>query len=69
MMEWFVAGLDAIAVETATNATSILLILDPNTDGLDGAMFVCRATLPNGRVVEESITLVVEGMYVIASDI
>ena len=60
-MEWFVAGLDDIAVETATNTTSILLTLEPDSDGLDGAMFVCRATLQDGSTVEESITLAVEG--------
>ena len=63
MMEWFVVGLENIAIETATESQTIVLTLDPDNDGLDGAMFTCRATLVDGREVEKSITLTVEGMY------
>lgn len=63
-MEWFVVGLEAVAVESATDTRELVLTLDPDTDGLDGAMFTCRATLSDGRQVEKSITLVVRGMYV-----
>ena len=62
MMEWFVVGLEAVAVETVTGARTIVLTLEPDNDGLDGAMFTCRATLYDGREVERSITLTVEGM-------
>ena len=61
-MEWFVVGLEAVAVETATNTRTVILTLEPESDGLDGAMFTCKATLADGRVIEETITLVVEGM-------
>ena len=64
LMEWFVVGLEAVAVESATDTRELVLTLDPDTDGLDGAMFTCRATLSHGRQVEKSITLVVRGMYV-----
>lgn len=64
-MEWFVVGLEAVAVESATDTKELVLSLDPDSNGLDGAMFTCRATLSDGREVEESITLVVKGMYVL----
>ena len=64
LMEWFVDGLEAdSAVESATDTRDLVLTLDPDTDGLDGAMFTCRATLSDGRQVEKSITLVVRGTY------
>ena len=62
MMEWFVVGLEAVAVETVTGARTIVLTLEPDNDGLDGATFTCRATLYDGREVESSITLTVEGI-------
>ena len=62
MMEWFVVGLEAIAVETTTGSRSILLTLEPDSDGLDGAMFTCRATLSDGREIERTITLTVQGI-------
>ena len=61
-MEWFVVGLEAMAIETAIEVTSVILTLDPDDDGLDGAMLMCRATLSDGREVEDSITLRVQGM-------
>ena len=61
MMEWFVVGLEAVAVETATESRTVLLTLEPDSDGLDGAMFTCRATLLDGREIETSITLTVQG--------
>ena len=54
-------GLEAVPVETATGQRSIVLSLNPDTDGLDGAMFTCRATLSDGQEMEETITLRVEG--------
>ena len=60
-MEWFVVGLEAVAVETATESRTVLLTLEPNGDGLDGAMFICRATLSDGREVERTIALTVQG--------
>ena len=65
MMEWFVVGLEAVAVETATESRTILLTLEPDSDGLDGAMFMCRATLSDGTEVERSITLTVQGIYIL----
>ena len=60
-MEWFVVGLDAAPIETATETTSVVLSLTPDDDGLDGAMLTCKATLSDGREVEDSITLRVRG--------
>ena len=61
MMEWFVVGLEAVAIETETNAKSVILTLDPDSDGLDGAMFTCRATLFNNSEIDKTIELSVEG--------
>ena len=63
MMEWFVVGLEAVAIETETNAKSVILPLEPNTDGLDGAMFTCRATLFNNSEIDKTIELSVEGRF------
>ena len=63
MLEWFVVGVENTAIETATESQTIVLTLDPDNDGLDGATFTCRATLLDGREVEKSITLTVEGTY------
>ena len=60
-MEWFVVGLEAVPIETAIGQRSIVLSLNPDTDGLDGAMFTCRATLSDGQEMEETITLRVKG--------
>lgn len=61
-MEWFIVGLEAIAVESATDTRELVLTLDPDSNGLDGVMLICRATLLDGREVEKSITLLVKGM-------
>ena len=61
-MEWFVVGLEATAIETATETTSVVLTLTPDDDGLDGTMLLCRVTLSTGQEAEETITLSVQGM-------
>ena len=66
MMEWFGVGLEAVAVETATGSRTILLTLVPDSDGLDGAMFICRATFSEGIEIEKSITLTVQGINIFA---
>ena len=60
-MEWFLVGLDAVPIETKTNSNVILLSPDPNSSGLDGAMFTCRVTLADGKQFEKTITLEVRG--------
>ena len=60
-MEWFLVGLDAIPIESADNSNSVVVSPDPNTIGLDGAMFTCRVTTNNGNQYEETITLDVKG--------
>ena len=60
-MEWFLVGLDAVPIETETNSNSVALSPDPNSSGLDGAMFTCKATLADGSQFEETITLDVRG--------
>ena len=54
-------GLDAIPIEAASNSRIVVLSPDPDSSGLDGAMFTCRATTSDGRQVEETITLNVRG--------
>ena len=61
-IEWFLVGLDAIPIESADNSSSVILSPDPNTSGLDGAMFTCRVTLDN-ETYEETITLEVKGCH------
>ena len=60
-MEWFVVGLEAVAIETAEDSWSVVLTLTPDDDGLDRAMFLCKATLTNSLEIEETITLSVQG--------
>ncbi len=57
-MEWLLVGFD-FALETS-HMQEISLPLDLTSDGLDGAMFVCRATTSTG-VYEETITIAVKG--------
>ena len=64
-MEWFVVGLEAMAIETASGTTSVILTLTPDDDGLDGAMLICKVTLSGGQEAEEHITLSVKGIYAI----
>ena len=60
-IEWFVVGLEAMAIETATETTSVVLTLTPDDDGLDGAMLLCKVTLSSGQEAEETISLSVQG--------
>ena len=62
-MEWFVVGLEAVAIETAEDSWSVVLTLTPDDDGLDRAMFLCKATLTNSLEIEETITLSVQGRH------
>ena len=55
VMEWFIVGLENVAIETVTESQTTVLTLDPDNNGLDGAMFTCRATLLDGREVEGNI--------------
>ncbi len=57
-MEWLLVGID-FALETS-HTQEISLPLDLSSDGLDGAMFKCRATTSSG-VYEETITIAVKG--------
>ncbi|CAI8045407.1 hypothetical protein GBAR_LOCUS25112 [Geodia barretti] len=61
-IEWFVVGLEAMAIETATETTSVVLTLTPDDDGLDGAMLLCKVTLSSGQEAEETITLSVQAI-------
>ena len=54
-------GLDAIPIEAASDSRTVVLSPDPDSSGLDGAMFTCRATTSDGLQVEETITLNVRG--------
>ena len=61
-MEWFLVGLGTGgAIETVMGENSIGLTLNPGIMGLDGTAYTCRATLSDGRRVEESIILSVKG--------
>ena len=57
-------GLDAIPIETASDSRTVVLSPDPDSSGLDGAMFTCRATTSDGRQFEETITLNVRGKVI-----
>ena len=62
-MEWFIAGLDALPVKSEVNFNSVILSPEPNTTGLAGTMFTCKATTINGSLHEETITLRVKGHF------
>ena len=57
---WLLALEIQRALETVHNAESVVLGLEPNSDGLDGAMFTCRATLTNGSQIEETIAITLD---------
>ena len=63
-IEWLVVGLEAMAIETATKTTSVVLTLTPDDDGLDGTVLLCRVTLSIGQEAEEAIILSVFSRYV-----
>jgi len=62
-MESFVACLDAHPVKSEINSNSVILSPEPNTTGLAGTMFTCKATTINGSLHEETITLRVKGQF------
>ena len=51
------------AVERITGSDTLLLPVEPQTNGLDGAMFTCRATTVMGNVFKETITIQVKGQW------
>ncbi len=59
-MEWLLVGFD-FALEASRNQ-ELYLPLDLTSDGLDGAMFKCRATTVSHGVYEETITIAVKGI-------
>ena len=62
-MEWYLslAGLDTGPIKSETNTSSLVLSPDPNSSGLDGALFTCRVTTFSGEHFEETITVEVRG--------
>ncbi len=66
-LEWFLEGFDT-ALETSTTQ-DVSLPLDLTSDGLDGAMFRCRATTHTNGVYEKTITFAVKGMTSIVPQI
>lgn len=58
-LEWLLVGFD-IPLESSTSQ-SLPLALDLTSDGLDGAMFRCRATTRSHGTYEETITIAVKG--------
>ncbi len=46
----------------ASHSPEVSLSRNLTSDGLDGAMFKCRATTPAGGVYEETITIAVKGI-------
>ena len=61
-IEWYLIGLDATPIESATNTSTLILSSYLNTTALDGAMFTCRVTVGLDQY-EETITLFVGGMF------
>ena len=62
-MEWILVGIRDDPVEETTSSQSLPLTLSPESVGLDGAMFTCRAVTVGGKVFEETVTIHVKGMF------
>ncbi len=62
-MEWILVGIRDDPVEETTSSQSLPLTLSPESVGLDGAMFTCRAVTVGGKVFEETVTIHVKGTY------
>ena len=60
LLQWLLGGLDD-ALETS-RTQEVVLSLELESTGLNGAMFTCRITISDG-VYDETITLRVKGMY------
>ena len=60
-LEWFLEGLDSLPILSETNSTSITLIPDRSTNGLDGTKFTCRATTYTGDQFEETVSVRTKG--------
>ncbi len=63
-MEWILVGIRDDPVEETTSSQSLPLTLSPESVGLDGAMFTCRAVTVGGKVFEETVTIHVKGTHV-----
>ncbi len=62
-MEWILVGIRDDPVEETTSSQSLPLTLSPESVGLDGAMFTCRAVTAGGKVFEETVTIHVKGTF------
>ncbi len=59
-IQWLLGGFE-YALESSTTQ-EVVLPLELESTGLDGAMFTCRITGLDGAVYDETITLKVKGM-------
>ena len=66
-MEWILVGIRDDPVEETTSSQSLPLTLSPESVGLDGAMFTCRAVTVGGKVFEETVTIHVKGMLIVTT--
>ena len=60
-MQWFLVGLVGLPIQTVMDSNSLILAPDLTTDGLNGAMFICKVTTASGKTDERTITLRVKG--------
>ena len=68
MMEWVPVGVGEPVERSEDGEQSLILTLNPNTTGLNGATFICRVTTADGgKVFEKSITIKVKGEPIIYS--
>ena len=66
-MDWYLEGLDKFPLKSATNASVVVLSLQPSASGLNGTMFTCKVTTLDGVLFEKTITFQVKGNLVAIS--
>ncbi len=61
-MEWVLVGDQGDPEEEREDGgQSLTLLLQPKSMALNGANFICRVTTPNGKKLEETVTVQVKG--------
>ena len=63
-LEWYLVGLEGLGLGMKLSDTMIALITGRVTDiSWNGRMYVCKATLTNGTIVQRTFSLWVKGHY------
>lgn len=61
-LEWYLVGFESLPIVSEVNTSSVTLSPDPSTDGLNGTVFICRATTERGDIFQRNISLYIKGI-------